>query len=422
MSDYISVVGLGYVGLPLAVGFARVGCKVLGVDIQPRRVELVNQGRSYIEDVSDEELKKVVSSGNLISTTDQSRLSEPDAILICVPTPLTRTKAPDLSYVTSEASTIAKYLRPGQLVVLESTTYPGTTEEVLKPILERSGLKAGKEFFLAFSPERVDPGNKHYRLENTPKLVGGVDPESTRRAVELYKKAVRVVVPVSSPRVAELTKVFENVFRSVNIALVNELSQLCHRLGISVWEVLDAAATKPYGYMRFSPGPGVGGHCIPLDPYYLANKAKEYDFHTRFIELAGEINESMPYWVVSRITEALNERGQTLKGAKLLVLGLAYKPDIGDLRESPSLKLSELLIKRGAIFSYNDPHIPEAMVAGTLKRSSELTPELLTSQDCTIIATNHSSYDYPWICRHAKLLFDCRGVTRDIPGPNILRL
>lgn len=311
----VGVIGLGYVGLPLALAFAEAGFKVLGFDLQQKRVDLVNQGKSYIAGVSEDNLSFVVSKKFLEATTSQDRLDEVDAICICVPTPLTKTKEPDLSYVIRESEEISERLKPGQLVILESTTYPGTTREIVLPVLERSGLKAGSDFYLAFSPERVDPGNKKYTVKNTPKLVGGINQESTRLAELVYKQVADVVVPVSCPEVAEMTKVFENVFRGVNIALVNELAQLCERIGISVWEVIDAASTKPFGYMPFYPGPGVGGHCIPLDPYYLANKAKELDFHTRFIELAAEINERMPYYVVSRIMEALNTQGKSLNGA-----------------------------------------------------------------------------------------------------------
>ncbi len=351
----VGMVGLGYVGLPLAVAFAEAGFRVLGVDIQQKRVDLVNRGKSYIGDVSSESLSSVSSSKLLEATTDQGRLKEMDAICICIPTPLTKAKEPDLSYVIHESEEISKRLKPGQLVILESTTYPGTTRGVVLPILERSGLKAGSDFYLAFSPGRVDPGSKRYSIKNTPKIVEGIDPQSTRLAELLYRQVVDVVVPVSCPEVAEMTKVFENVFRSVNIALVNELAQLCERMGVSVWEVIDAAATKPFGYMPFYPGPGVGGHCIPLDPYYLANKAREYDFHTRFIELAAEINEGMPHYVTSCIMEALNARGKSLNGARMLVLGVAHKKDVADIRESPSLKLMQLLQEKGARVSYNDP-------------------------------------------------------------------
>jgi UDP-N-acetyl-D-glucosamine dehydrogenase len=420
-SAIVGIVGLGYVGLPLAVAFAEAGYKVLGFDVQQKRVDAVNRGQSYIADVSPERLKAVIAS-NLQATTKQSRLKETDAICICVPTPLTKTKDPDLSYVISEAKKISRCLQPGQLIVLESTTYPGTTREVVLPILEQSGLKAGSDFYLAFSPERVDPGNEKYHIGNTPKMVGGIDARSTKLASLLYQQVAESVVPVSSPEVAEMTKVFENVFRSVNIALVNELAQLCERMGISVWEVIDAASTKPFGYMPFYPGPGIGGHCIPLDPYYLANKAREHDFHTRFIELAAEINEHMPYHAVSRILEALNSRNKSLRGAEVLVLGVAYKKDSGDVRESPALKLVQLLREKGARVRYNDPYIPEIKLAGEELTSVALTAKKLSAVDCVVIATDHSCYDMEEVTAQAKLVFDTRGATRGLKGDNIVRL
>jgi len=421
-SAKVGIVGLGYVGLPLAVAFAGAGFNVLGFDIQQKRVDSVNRGSSYIADVPGDRLSNVLANKALQATTKQNRLKETDAICICVPTPLTKTKDPDLSYVIRESEEISRCLQLGQLVILESTTYPGTTREVILPILERSGLKAGTDFYLAFSPERVDPGSKKYSTKNTPKLVGGIDSQSTRLAELLYCQIADVVVPVSCPEVAEMTKVFENVFRSVNIALVNELAQLCERMGISVWEVIDAASTKPFGYMPFYPGPGVGGHCIPLDPYYLANKAREYDFHTRFIELAAEINERMPYYTVSRIMEALNNRSKSLNGARVLVLGAAYKKDAGDARESPSLKLIQLLLEKGAKVSYNDPYIPDLQLPHETLSSVELTEECLSSADCVVIATDHSSYDWEQIASSSKLVFDTRGVTRKLKHDNAIRL
>lgn len=418
----VGVIGLGYVGLPLALAFAEAGFKVLGFDLQQKRADLVNQGKSYIAGVSEDNLSFVVSKKFLEATTSQDRLGEADTICICVPTPLTKTKEPDLSYVIRESEEISERLKPGQLVILESTTYPGTTREIVLPVLERSGLKAGSDFYLAFSPERVDPGNRKYAVKNTPKLVGGINQESTRLAELVYKQVADVVVPVSCPEVAEMTKVFENVFRGVNIALVNELAQLCERIGISVWEVIDAASTKPFGYMPFYPGPGVGGHCIPLDPYYLANKARELDFHTRFIELAAEINERMPYYVVSRIMEALNTQGKNLNGAAVLVLGVAYKKDVEDVRESPSLKLIRLLQERGAKVSYNDPYIPQIGLAQDNLTSVDLAEGELSSVDCVVIATNHSCYDVEQLASSSKLLFDVRGVTRGLNQANIVRL
>jgi len=422
----VGVIGLGYVGLPLAVAFAEAGFRVIGFDVQQKRVDLVNQGISYIADIEPGRLKAMVVSGFLEATTTQSKLKGVAAICVCVPTPLTKTKDPDLSYVIRESEIISQNLRPGHLIILESTTYPGTTEEVVLPILEMSGLKGGIDFYLAYSPERVDPGNSKFNIKNTPKIVGGINSQSTEMAKLLYSQIVNRVVTVSSPKVAEMAKLVENVFRNVNIALVNELTQLCYRMGISIWEVIDAASTKPFGYMPFYPGPGVGGHCIPLDPYYLAHKAKEYDFHTRFIELAGEINESMPYHVVSRLMEILNARGKSLDGSKILLLGITYKKDVGDLRESPALKILSLLQNKGADVSYHDPYIKELpvsskglpvssiepLVSSTKLFSQELNENLLSTIDCVVITTDHSSYNYPWILEKSSLIFDTRGVTR----------
>jgi UDP-N-acetyl-D-glucosamine dehydrogenase len=421
-SARIGIVGLGYVGLPLAVAFSEAGFTVLGFDIQQQRVDRVNQGKSYITDVSDGRLNAVLDSGTLAATVDQSRLAEMDAICICVPTPLTKTREPDLSYVVTEAEEIARRLRKGQLVILESTTYPGTTREVVLPILERSGLKCGSDFYLAFSPERVDPGSKSYSIRNTPKIVGGIDAESTEAAALLYGQVAETVVPVTSPEVAEMTKIFENVFRSVNIALVNELAQMCERMNISVWQVLHAAATKPFGYMPFTPGPGIGGHCIPLDPYYLASKAREYDFHTRFIELAAEINEYMPYYAVEHIIEALNRRGKSLRGANVLVLGVAYKKDVADTRESPSIKLIRLLEERGARVSYNDPYVPQFRLAQHTMDSVDLKKVNLAALDCVVVATDHSCYDLNDIADKASLLFDTRGATCNLSQQSVVRL
>lgn len=421
-SAKVGVVGLGFVGLPLAVAFSEAGFKVLGFDILQKRVDLVNQGKSYIADVSEARLSSALANNLLEATTDQSRLGGADAICICVPTPLTKTKDPELSHVISESEAVSRYLQKGQLVVLESTTYPGTTREVMLPILERSGLKAGQDFYLAFSPEMIDPGNKKYTIKNTPKIVGGINRESTKLAELLYQQVADIVIPVSCPEVAELTKVFQNVFRIVNIALVNELAHLCEKMGLSVWEVIDAASTKPFGYMPFYPGLGIGGHCIPLDPYYLANKAREYDFHTRFIELAADINEQMPYYVVSRITDAINSKGKSLHGVKVLVLGVAYKRDVEDVRESPSLKLIKLLSEKGANVSYNDPYVASVRISENNLKSVRLTDEQLTSADCVVIATDHSCYDYRRIAQKADLVFDTRGATRKLRNKNIVRL
>lgn len=421
-SARVGIVGLGYVGLPLALAFSEAGFKVSGFDIQQKRVNLVNQGRSYIADVSSDRLSAIRVKKLLEATTDQSKLGEVDVICICVPTPLTKTKDPDLSHVIRESEELSQHIQPGQLVVLESTTYPGTTREIILPILERSGLKGGSDFYLAYSPERVDPGNKKHGIGNTPKLVGGIDSQSARLAELLYRQVAEVVVPVSCPEVAEMSKVFENVFRIVNIALVNELAQLCEKMGISVWEVIDAASTKPFGYMPFYPGPGIGGHCIPLDPYFLASKAREYDFHTRFIELAAQVNEQMPYHVTSRIMESLNAQGRSLNGAKVLMLGVAYKKDAQDLRESPSLKLIQLLQEKGAKVSYSDPHISEIQVSRGTLASVEPTEESLSSADCVVIATDHSCYDLEQIATRARLVFDTRGATRGLNHDNIIRL
>ena len=421
-SATIGIVGLGYVGLPLAVAFAEAGFRVLGIDIRQNNVDLVNQGQSYIADVPSERLQAVVANNLLQATTEQSSLKETDAICICVPTPLTKTKDPDLSHVIHESEEISKNLQPGQLIVLESTTYPGTTREVVLPILESSKLRGGVDFYLAYSPERVDPGDKNHSIRNTPKLVGGIDSRSTELAKLLYSQVADIVIPVSCPEVAEMSKIFENVFRSVNIALVNELAQLCCNMNVSVWEVIDAASTKPFGYMTFYPGPGIGGHCIPLDPYYLANKAREFDFHTRFIELAAEINEHMPYYVVFRILEALNARDKSLNGAKIFVLGVAYKKDVEDSRESPSLKVIQLLRNKGAEVSYNDFYIPEIQSPQGNLTSIKLTEESLSSADCVVIATDHSYYDMDQVVAHSKLIFDARGVTKGLEQKNILRL
>lgn len=394
----------------------------MGVDVQQKRVDAVNQGQSYIADVSAKHLQAVIANNLLQATTEQSRLKETDAICICVPTPLTKTKDPDLSYVIHESKEIAKCLEPGQLIVLESTTYPGTTRQLILPILESSGLRIGVDFYLAYSPERVDPGNKEHSIRDIPKIVGGIDSQSTEMAKLLYSQVAEIVVPVSCPEVAEMVKICENVFRSVNIALVNELAQLCHNMNVSVWEVIDVASTKPFGYMPFYPGPGVGGHCIPSDPYYLADKAREFDFRTRFIELAAEINEHMPHYVVIRILEALNTRGKSLNGAKVLILGVAYKKDVEDARESPSLKLIQLLSDKGAKVSYNDPYIPKIKLSQGELTSVVLTKENLSSADCVVIATDHSCYNVDEVIAHSKLVFDACGATRGLKDNNIVRL
>jgi UDP-N-acetyl-D-glucosamine dehydrogenase len=420
-SAVVGIIGLGYVGLPLAVAFAEAGFKVLGFDIQQKTVDKVDRGTAYTARVSQKRLGAVVSGGLLQATTGRSRLSEVDIVCICVPTPLTKTKNPDLSYVISEANEIARYIHRGQLIILESTTYPGTTREVVLPILETSGLKCGGDFFLAFSPERVDPGGVKYNIRNTPKIVGGIDPASTELAANFYGRITDSVISLSSPEAAEMTKVFENVFRSVNIALVNELAKLCEKMNINVWEVIKSASSKPFGYMPFYPGPGVGGNSITRYPYFLANKAREYDFHTRFIELAADINESMPYYVASRIMGELNGHDVSLGGAKILVFGAAYKKDVADMHESPAIKLIDILQKKGACVSYYDPYIPQIRLSSGVQSSVKLDYSSLKSFDCTVIATAHSVYDYNKIVRNSRLVFDSRGVTCDIKGRNIVR-
>ncbi|HXW76212.1 MAG TPA: nucleotide sugar dehydrogenase, partial [Candidatus Eremiobacteraceae bacterium] len=388
------------------------------IDRNPIRVAQVNQGSNYIRDVNDVELAGVVANGRLSATTEFSGLPDLDVIIICVPTPLTPNKDPDISYIKYVAGEIAQRLRPGQLISLESTTYPGTTQEVLLPALSQTGLLVGKDFFLAFSPERVDPGNARYTTRNTNKIVGGITPTCLEVASTFYQQTILDVVPVSSPRVAEMVKVFENTFRSVNIALVNEMALLCDKMGINVWEVIDAAATKPFGLLRFDPGPGVGGHCIPLDPFYLAWKAREYDVHMRFIELAGEINVSMPYFVREKVVRSLNERGKPLRGSAVLMIGVSYKRDIDDWRESPALKVINLLEADGASIDYHDPHVPSFReTGGTLRHSIPLTARAIADADCVVITTDHSGIDWNLIVGNAKLVVDCRNATRVVAGP-----
>ncbi|MDA8229346.1 MAG: nucleotide sugar dehydrogenase [Desulfitobacterium hafniense] len=413
----VGVIGLGYVGLPLAVEKGKVGFHVIGFDINAERVAKVNAGDNYIGDVKDEELQELVQKGLIVATTDFSRLAECDVIIICVPTPLTITRDPDISYIQASTEQIAKYLRPGQLVTLESTTYPGTTQEVILPILEKTGLKVGKDFFLAFSPERVDPGNKRFTTKNTSKVVGGVTPACLEISYTLYNQTILNVVPVSSPAAAELTKVFENTYRAINIAMVNELMLLCDRMGIDIWEVVEAAGTKPFGIQTFYPGPGVGGHCIPIDPFYLTWKAREYDFHTRFIELAGEINVEVSYYVINKIIRALNNENKSLKDAKIFVLGVAYKKDIDDVRESPALKIMELLRKNGANISYHDPYVSviEPHGGSTIHlESTPLTEDVLSGADCVLIITDHSDIDYEWVVENSKLIVDTRNATKNV--------
>ena len=422
-SARIGVIGLGYVGLPLATSMAKYGYRVIGVDANQGKVNTLNQGISYIPDVPSTELGPLVDSDLLIATPDYAALETADIIFICVPTPFDAMKAPDLTYVRQASVGIATHLHRGQLVILQSTTYPGTTEEVVQPILEETGLIAGQDFFLAFSPERIDPGRTDFTVENTPKVVGGINPESAQLAVKLFAYLTPQVHLVSSPRAAEMTKLLENIFRSVNIALVNELAILSERMGIDIWEVIEAAKTKPFGFMPFYPGPGVGGHCIPVDPYYLSWKAREYDFYTRFIELAAEINGDMPYHTVSLVGQGLNHYRKNLHDARILILGVAFKPNIDDARNSPAERLIELLIKAGAQVSYHDPYVPRFRVGGNVVlkdgvtlESVSLTSETLIQTDCVVIVTGHQCINYEWIITESLLVIDTVNATRNVVG------
>jgi UDP-N-acetyl-D-glucosamine dehydrogenase len=413
----IAIVGLGYVGLPLAETFAWGGYPVVGFDVDAEKIKRLRLGQSYIGHISSERIAELVRTGRFEATTDTRCFEQVDAIVICVPTPLTETRDPDLSYITGTGKTIAPHLHAGQLIVLESTTYPGTTDDVLKPILEQSGLRAGTDFFLAFSPEREDPGNKQFSTRTIPKVVGGIDTTSRDLAVALYKPVVTGVVPVSDCRVAEACKILENTYRAVNIALVNELKVVFAAMGIDVWEVIEAAKTKPFGFQAFYPGPGLGGHCIPIDPFYLTWVARKYGIHTRFIELAGEVNTSMPRHVVNRVAEALNDHAKPLRGSHVGILGVAYKKDVDDPRESPAFEIMELLEQRGAHVSYNDPHVPRLPIMRHHKirqESQDLTPEYLAAQDCVVIVTDHSAYRFDWIVGHARLVIDTRNATKEV--------
>ncbi|HMA27254.1 MAG: nucleotide sugar dehydrogenase [Solirubrobacterales bacterium] len=413
----VGVVGLGYVGLPLAVAFAEEGHDVVGLDADPRKIDALAEGRSYIEDVASARLAAL--DGSLTATSRYPDLSSCDAVIICVPTPLTNSREPDVSYMVDAATSLAAVLQKGQLIVLESTTYPGTTRERLRPILEESGLAAGRDFHLAFSPERIDPGRTDFTIRTTPKVVGGLTGACTRRAVELYSQICDQVVEVSTPDAAELSKLLENIFRSVNIALVNEMAMLCERLGIDVWEVVDAAASKPFGFMRFDPGPGMGGHCLPVDPFYLAFKARELDFYPEFIELAGKVNQAQPHWCVRRIERALNGAGKATHGAKVLLLGVSYKAGVGDIRESPALKIIRQVAALGAEVSYHDPHVPELPELGLV--SADLD-ESLAAADLVCIVTAHPTLDYQRVVDDSALVLDFRGVTRGIEAANVVRL
>ncbi len=421
----VGVIGLGYVGLPLALAFAEKGFTAVGLDVDPNKIQTLNAGRCYIHHIADERVKAAVASKRFQVSNDFSRLKDCDAIMICVPTPLTETRDPDLSYVEMTTLEIKKTLRPAQLIILESTTYPGTTDELVKGILEKTGMKSGKDFYLAFSPEREDPGNAHYTTTTIPKVVGGCDRDAGDLAECLYAQVIGKVVRVSSAAAAEATKITENVFRAVNIALVNELKVVYERMGIDVWEVLDAASTKPFGFMRFNPGPGWGGHCIPLDPFYLSWKAREHGIDTKFIELAGEINRSMPFYVAERLQLALNDRGKPVKGSAVMILGMAYKKDIGDTRESPAFPVAKKLLELGAELSYHDPFVSEVPETRSWPghpemRSLPLTAETLAKHDAVVIVTDHSKVDYALVAQHAKLIIDSRGVYRE-PRANVVK-
>jgi UDP-N-acetyl-D-glucosamine dehydrogenase len=413
----VGIIGLGYVGLPLAVAFAQEGCEIVAVDVDARKVEAIEAGDSYIEDVPSESLR--ACKDRIQVTTRYARLAKADAVLICVPTPLTRNREPDLGPLMDTSRSLAEVLQPKQVVVLESTTYPGTTRERVAPLLEESGLAAGRDFHLAFSPERVDPGRTDFTLRNTPKVLGGLTEACVKRAEELYGLVCESLIRVSSPEAAELTKLLENIFRSVNIALVNELAMLTDRMGIDIWEVVDAAATKPYGFMPFSPGPGMGGHCLPVDPFYLSWRAREFDMSTEFIELAGKVNQQMPYHCVEKAQRALNDAGLSVKGARVAVLGVSYKPGVGDIRESPALKIMQLLRDMGADVCYHDPHVPSLADFALTSRPLD---EAVQDADLTLIVTAHPSIDHDDVARRARAVVDLRGVTRSSGVANVVRL
>ena len=420
----VGIVGLGYVGLPLAVEFARAGYTTIGFDVQKQKVDSVNAGQNYIGDIVGDTLKKEVETGKLRATSDFYFIKDVDAVAICVPTPLDAHQQPDISYVKSSTESVAEYVHPGMLIVLESTTYPGTTEELLKPILEKSGLKCGDDFYMAFSPERVDPGNKQYKTKNTPKVVGGIGKDATEVAASLYRNVLEGgVYEVSSPAVAEMEKLLENTYRNINIGLANEMAIICNRMGINVWEVIEAAKTKPYGFQAFYPGPGLGGHCIPLDPFYLSWKAREYDYHTRLIETSGEINTAMPEYVVDRVMKVLNKKKIALNGAKVLVLGVAYKNDIDDYRESPALNVIDHFIKQGAQTTYYDPFIPQYKHKGVVHTGEkELTDKMLKDADIVVICTAHTSFDYDHIQQTASEIFDTRNAMKDVKDRSNIEL
>lgn len=417
----VGVVGLGYVGLPLAVEFTNNGFSVTGIDILQEKVDLINNGKNYIKDVNDKELAEAVEQGLLSATTDFSVISELDAVSICVPTPLRKTKDPDVSFIISALDEISKYMHSDIIIVLESTTYPGTTREIMLPKLEESGLKVGKDFYLAFSPERVDPGNQAYKTKNTPKVIGGITKKCTEIAKALYEQIIDTVVPVYSTESAEMVKLLENTFRSINIGLANEMALMCDKLGVDVWEIIGAAATKPFGFMKFYPGPGLGGHCIPIDPFYLSWKMKALNYNARFIELAGEINSAMPEYVVELVGEGLNRQKKSINGSKILILGVAYKKDIDDIRESPALDIMKILERKGALIDYHDPCVPVIDWNGQPMRSVSISPELVSSVDVVIIVTNHSSFDYGMVQKSAKLVVDTRNAIKG-KYENVLKL
>lgn len=417
----VGIVGLGYVGLPLAVEFADAGFEVTGIDLQSAKTDLLNKGTSYIQDVSTDDVARLVEAGKLRATTDFSVIAELDTINICVPTPLRKTKDPDMSYIVSACESIAKYIHPGMLIMLESTTYPGTTDEVVRPMLENSGLRVGTDFFLCFSPERVDPGNARFQTRNIPKVVGGTTPACTEIGKLFYSQALDTVVPVSSTQVAEMVKLLENTFRMINIGLVNELALMCSRMGINVWEVIDAAATKPFGFMPFYPGPGLGGHCIPIDPFYLSWKSKQAGIEARFIELAGYVNGQMPHFVVDKVQNALNDVSKPLRGSHIHIAGVAYKRDIDDVRESPALDIIHLLNQRGCQITYQDPYVPTLHIEGAdlVLHSEQSVPE---SADCVLIITDHKAFDYPKMIEDSKLIVDTRNALKDFASDKVVRL
>ena len=418
----VAVIGMGYVGLPLAVEIARAGFPVVGVDLDRARVQTLGRGVNYIPDVDDQLVRDLVKQGKLSATDRFDGLAEMDAVIICVPTPLTKHKEPDISHIVSASEALAERIRPGMLVVLESTTYPGTTEELILPIMEAGGLRVGVDFSLAFSPERVDPGNREWHISNTPKIMGGVTPRCTKLATAFYRTFIQQVIPVSSPKAAEMVKLLENTFRAVNIALVNEVAIMCDRLGIDTWEVIDGAASKPFGFTPFYPGPGLGGHCIPIDPHYLSWKLKSLNYHARFIELAGEINATMPRFVMGKISDALNDKGRPLRGSSILVLGVSYKRDVSDVRESPALEIIEALLDKGARVAYHDPYVRQLRVGERVLKSAPLNGKRLAEADCVVILTDHTDIDYKRVVGVSSLVVDTRNATRGMSSSKIRKL